>query len=275
MVRHRKRFSSLDGPGFKGQPSRRSSANLTDCGPLSGQRHESIEVKDMARKPGVTVNGVQRRAQILQKAEELIARLGVQEMTMDLIADELDASKSAIYHYFKQKDDLLFAIRHDTMTAMVADQRRRMTSTRPSLELVREMLLEDIRVVHESPAKYRAIIELKGKSTPEREAVMSELEREYFLLMVATVQRAIDEGDLRPVEPRLVVQAILGMANHVQYSFNSSGPRSHRAVAEGLWDMLFVGIGSDAGREQGDDGSEAQVRPQSVELPRSGRRSTS
>jgi AcrR family transcriptional regulator len=219
---------------------------------LSGQRHESIEVKDMARRPGVTVNGVQRRAQILQKAEELIASLGVQEMTMDLIADELDASKSAIYHYFKQKDDLLFAIRHDTLTGMVAEQRRRMTSTRPSLELVREMLFEDIRVVHESPAKYRAIIELKGKSTPEREAVMSELEREYFLLMVATVQRAIDEGDLRPVEPRLVVQAILGMANHVQYSFNSWGPRSHRAVAEGLWDMLFVGIGSDAGREQGD-----------------------
>jgi AcrR family transcriptional regulator len=228
----------------------------------------------MARKPGVTVNGVQRRAQILQKAEELIARVGVQEMTMDLIAEELDASKSAIYHYFKQKDDLLFAIRHDTLTGMIAQQRRRMTSTRPPAELVREMLLEDIKIVNESPAKYRAIIELKGKSTPERETVLRELEREYFLMMVATVQRAIDDGDLRSVDPRLVVQAILGMANHVQYWFNSSGPRSHRAVAEGLWDMLFVGIGSDAGRDRNLSGAEVRPRAGNARSSRSERLST-
>src|SRR6478735_8788259 len=101
----------------------------------------------MARKPGVTVAGVQRRAQILQKAEELIARGGFHEMTMDSIAEALDVSKSGLYHYFKQKDDLLFAIRLETLTTLIAHQRERMNSGRPYVDLVQEMLQEGIKLV--------------------------------------------------------------------------------------------------------------------------------
>ncbi|ETB30963.1 hypothetical protein N602_31750 [Mycobacterium avium subsp. hominissuis 10-5606] len=74
----------------------------------------------MARKPGVTVAGVRRRAQILQKAEQLIARGAFQDMTMESIAEALDVSKSGLYHYFKHKDDLLFAIRLQTLSSLIA-----------------------------------------------------------------------------------------------------------------------------------------------------------
>lgn len=202
----------------------------------------------MARKPGVTVAGVQRRAQILQKAEELIARGGFHEMTMDSIAEALDVSKSGLYHYFKQKDDLLFAIRLETLTTLIAHQRERMNSGRPYVELVQEMLQEGVKLVSDSPAKYRAIFELKMKSSTEREAEIRALEREYFHMMVATAQGAIDEGSLRPVDPRLVTQAILSVANHAQYWFKPSGRLSHRAVADAYWDMIFTGISADERR---------------------------
>lgn len=205
----------------------------------------------MARKPGVTAAGAQRRAQILQKAEDLIARGGFHEMTMDSIAEALDVSKSGLYHYFKQKDDLLYAIRTETLNGLIANQRERMDSGRPYVELVREMLWEGIKLVSDSPAKYRAIFELKMKSSAEREAEIRELERDYFHNMVATVQGAIDEGSLREVDPRLVTQAILSMANHAQYWFKPSGRLSHRAVADAYWEMLFDGISNDARRRSG------------------------
>ncbi|ORB39045.1 hypothetical protein BST41_18710 [Mycolicibacterium porcinum] len=191
---------------------------------------------------------MQRRAQILQKAEELIARGGFHEMTMDSIAEALDVSKSGLYHYFRQKDDLLFAIRTETLAGLIAKQRERMQSGRPYVDLVQEMVQEGLRLVSDSPAKYRAIFELKMKSSTEREAQIRELEREYFHMMVATVQGAIDEGSLRPVDPRLVTQAILSMANHAQYWFQPSGRLSHRAVADAFWDMLFTGISVDGHR---------------------------
>jgi AcrR family transcriptional regulator len=196
----------------------------------------------MPRKPGVTPNGLQRRAQILRKAEELIARGGFHDMTMESIADALDVSKSGLYHYFKQKEDLLYAIRLETLTGLIVKQRERMESGRPYVEQVHEMLRDGLKQVSDSPAKYRAIFELKQHTGKEREAEISGLEREYFHMMVATVQGAIDEGAFRPVDPRLFAQAILSMANHAQYWFKPSGRLSHRAVADAYWDMLTNGV---------------------------------
>ena len=196
----------------------------------------------MARKPGVTETGLMRRAQIVRKAEDLIARGGFHDMTMEAIADALDVSKSGLYHYFKQKDDLLYAIRFETLTHLVATQRARMDSGQPYVEQTREMLREGLKLVSDSPAKYRAIFELKQKTSMDREEEISALEREYFHMMVATVQGAIDEGSFRPVDPRLFTQAILSMANHAQYWFKPYGPMSDRAVADAYWDMLTVGV---------------------------------
>jgi len=221
----------------------------------------------MARKPGVTVVGVQRRAQILRKAEELLASGGFQDMTMDSIAEALDVSKSGLYHYFKQKDDLLFAIRFETLNALIAKQRERMESRRPYIELVEEMLREGMKMVSDSPAKFRALFELKMKSSAQREAQISELEREYFHLMVATVQGAIDEGDLRPVDPRLVTQAILSMANHAQYWFKPAGRLSHRAVADAFWDMLSAGVST--ARQLNDNDGATIPKSAKVEFSRS------
>ncbi|ETB18005.1 TetR/AcrR family transcriptional regulator [Mycobacterium intracellulare] len=202
----------------------------------------------MARKPGVTVAGVRRRAQILQKAEQLIARGAFQDMTMESIAEALDVSKSGLYHYFKHKDDLLFAIRLQTLSSLIAHQRERMSSGRPYADLVREMLHEGIKLVSDSPAKYRAIFELKMKATAERETEIRALESEYFHMMVATVQGAIDEGSVRPIDPRLATQAILSMINHAQYWFKPSGRLSHRALADAYWDMLYTGIAAEERR---------------------------
>lgn len=163
---------------------------------------------------------------------------------MESIAEALDVSKSGLYHYFKHKDDLLYAIRHENLTSRIAEIRERIGSGRPYIEQVKDILYVGIKAVSQSPAKARAIYELKMKTFTEREAEIRALEREYFHLMVATVQGAIDEGSLRPVDPRLVTQAILSMANHMQYWYKASGRLSPRAVADAYWDMLFTGIGA-------------------------------
>jgi TetR/AcrR family transcriptional regulator, cholesterol catabolism regulator len=231
------------------QPSRRSVIRTGALALIGRYGEEAGESQVMARKPGVTVAGVRRRAQILQKAEELIAHGGFQDMTMDSIAEALDVSKSGLYHYFRHKDDLLYAIRRENLTFLIADQRERLNSGRPYVEVVKEILYGGIKIVSNSPAKFRAIYELKMKTTTEREAEISALEREYFHLLVATVQGAIDEGNLRPVDPRLVTQAILSLTNHLQYWYKAPGRLSPRAVADAYWDMLFTGISADGERD--------------------------
>lgn len=47
---------------------------------------------------------------ILQAAENVFARLGFVQATMDIIASESQFSKATIYKYFKNKPDLFFTL---------------------------------------------------------------------------------------------------------------------------------------------------------------------
>ena len=163
------------------------------------------------------------------------------DMTMESIADTIGISKSALYHYFRQKDDLLYAIRLETLTGLTAKQRERMQSGRPYVEQLQEILREGMKLISDSPAKFRAMFELKQNLSVERQIKIDELEKEYFNSTVTIVQGAIDEGSFRPVSPQLFSQALLSMINHAQYWFKPSGRLSYLAVADAYWDMLTAG----------------------------------
>src|SRR5690606_2651756 len=59
------------------------------------------------------------RQTIIEKAAALIARKGFEAATMMDIAKACGASKSHLYHYFASKEDLLYAIAYDHITAQV------------------------------------------------------------------------------------------------------------------------------------------------------------
>lgn len=63
----------------------------------------------------------EKRQTILDKAAGLIARKGFEAATMMDIAKACGASKSHLYHYFVGKEELLYAIVHDHITAQVAE----------------------------------------------------------------------------------------------------------------------------------------------------------
>jgi len=65
-----------------------------------------------------------KRQLILDKAAGLIARKGFDVATMLDVAKACGASKSHLYHYFPSKEDLLYAIVHDYITAQSAELHR-------------------------------------------------------------------------------------------------------------------------------------------------------
>lgn len=60
-----------------------------------------------------------KRQTIVEKAAALIARKGFEAATMMDIAKACGASKSHLYHYFASKEELLYAIAHEHITAQV------------------------------------------------------------------------------------------------------------------------------------------------------------
>jgi AcrR family transcriptional regulator len=69
-----------------------------------------------------TERGRATRARIVAVAAELVAERGVAELTLDDVGARAHASRSQLYHYFEDRDDLIRAVVDATTSAVVAAQ---------------------------------------------------------------------------------------------------------------------------------------------------------
>lgn len=60
--------------------------------------------------PSFVLEKMEPQEKILKTALELFYKYGIKRVTMDEIAKELGMSKKTIYHYYKEKDDLVDAL---------------------------------------------------------------------------------------------------------------------------------------------------------------------
>ena len=73
-------------------------------------------------KPPVTKRGRATRERILQAAAELVAEKGAAAMSLDDIRARTGASRSQLYHYFEDRDDLIRAVIGVTTDAVIHAQ---------------------------------------------------------------------------------------------------------------------------------------------------------
>jgi AcrR family transcriptional regulator len=76
-----------------------------------------MSVSEPATKKGRTT-----RARIIRAAAELVAEVGVAEVSLDEVGARAHASRSQLYHYFEDRDDLIRAVVEATTSAVLAAQ---------------------------------------------------------------------------------------------------------------------------------------------------------
>src|SRR5437868_1367506 len=64
----------------------------------------------MSRLQPATAKGQSTRARIVQAAAELVAENGAAGMSLDDVGERAHASRSQLYHYFVDRDDLMRAV---------------------------------------------------------------------------------------------------------------------------------------------------------------------
>lgn len=74
-------------------------------------------------KPPTTARGTQTRLRIITAATAVVAERGVVGASLDEVGSRASASRSQLYHYFADKDDLLRAVAAATNEAVLGGQR--------------------------------------------------------------------------------------------------------------------------------------------------------
>jgi AcrR family transcriptional regulator len=164
------------------------------------QQAHAIEVKADGRKRRWHQHKVERRNELVDGTLEAIRRLG-SDVSMDEIAAEIGVSKTVLYRYFVDKNDLTTAVMmRFAQTTLIPNMARALSSDLDGYALTREIIRVYVETVASEPEPYQFV--MANNSASKSKAVATSEQIIARMLAVMLRRRMMTVGmDTGGVEP--------------------------------------------------------------------------
>jgi TetR/AcrR family transcriptional regulator len=192
------------------------------------------------RSPHVRAKRERRRTEILHAALQAFHRGGYHATTLDDIALLLGVRKTALYHYFPDKEAMLYACHREGLeevAGIIAAARRR----GPYAEQLAYAIREHVRVMTDTLEGSSLAFEVSALSPRHRTEVIAARDR-YERALRDIVRRGMAAGEFRPVDPKLAVFAILGAINWIARWYSPAGSVHPTELGAQFADHLVRGL---------------------------------
>jgi len=193
------------------------------------------------------IDPVKRR--IIDGAEELFLKYGIKTVTMDDIARFLSMSKKTIYHYFKDKNEIVNTV----STTHLEKERLKIESVQNSSKNAIEELLQLSKCIRENINGVNPTVfhDLKKYYNESWDIYMHYRSHVFYYSILSTLKNGIKNGYFREeIDPEIL--AILRM-EEIQMLFNSEAfPRNKydfKVVQQQFADHFIHGILTTKGKK--------------------------
>ena len=163
-----------------------------------------------------------RRAEILHSALRAFREKGYHATTLDDIAVRLGVHKTALYHYFPDKESILYACHRESLAEIVRLlEEARARHERPG-ERLAFLVSEHVRVMTDTLEGSPLAFEV-GSLTPAHQEEIIALRDRYERALRRLVAHGVEAGEFRRVNPKAAVFAILGAINWIARWYRPNG----------------------------------------------------
>ncbi|ORV09960.1 TetR/AcrR family transcriptional regulator [Mycobacterium celatum] len=157
-------------------------------------------VKTDGRKRRWHQHKVERRNELIDGTIEAIRRRG-QYVSMDEIAGEIGVSKTVLYRYFVDKNDLTTAVMmRFAQQTLIPNMAAALSSNLDGFDLTREIIRVYVETVAAEPEPYRFVM---TNNSPGKNKVVADSERIIARMLAVMLRRRMKEAgmDIGGVEP--------------------------------------------------------------------------
>jgi len=192
------------------------------------------------RSPHVHAKRERRRAQILRAALQACRERGYHATTLDHIAEHLGVRKTALYHYFPDKEAILYACHRESLAELnrIAAEARRLPG--PAARL-RHLIVQHVRVMTDTLDGSPIAFEVPALG-PERQAEIIAGRDAYERELRRIIDQGIRSGAFRRVDAKVAAFAILGAINWVARWYRAGGVLGADAIGAQFADQLVDGL---------------------------------
>jgi AcrR family transcriptional regulator len=182
----------------------------------------------------------QRRRDILHAALRAFRENGYQATTLDDIAGHIGVRKTALYHYFPDKEAILYECHRESLNEI-----RRVMKEAMKLETATERLgyviREHVRVITGNLDGSPLALEVPALST-ERQAEIIATRDRYERDLRKLIDQGVKSGEFREVDSKIAAFVILGAINWIARWYRPEGALHARELGTEFADHLLGGL---------------------------------
>jgi AcrR family transcriptional regulator len=200
------------------------------------------------RSPRIREKRQRRRTEILHAALRAFREKGYHATTLDDIAEHLGLRKTALYHYFPDKEAILYDCHRESLAELdhlMRDARKRFHS---ATERLAHVIREHVRVMTETLEGSPLAFEVTALSPEHHNEVIAARDR-YERGVRRIINSGIKSGEFRSIDSKIAVFAILGSINWIAQWYRPEGsihaPELGAEFAEHLVGGLTCGVRRD------------------------------
>jgi AcrR family transcriptional regulator len=183
------------------------------------------------------------REQLIDIAAKMFDSKGYAHTAIGDIAQEIGLGRSAVYHYFRNKEEILAALVDAealTPSYQLQDliEDRSLTAT----ERLKHALTEGIVRRLSSGSRFIFFSRLEAQIPAHMSVLYNRSRRQIYDFYVSCIREGIKAGEFREVDPKIAAFAVIGMANWTSRWYSPNGPKSPREIAEVIADIAMQGL---------------------------------
>lgn len=183
------------------------------------------------------------REELLTKAAEVFEQRGFAQTRIQDIAEALALSRSALYHYFQSKEDILAALVEDHATGRVEVLRKLAEDqNRPAPDRLRDALRATIASRLSGGARLRVLDQVAAEMPAELRKSFDRGRRRILDLYTKIIADGAKSGDFRDIDARTAALAVLGIASWTSWWYSPSGRKTPEELVELLVDIALNGV---------------------------------
>lgn len=183
------------------------------------------------------------RERLLQAAINLFAQKGYANTSIRQIGRKAGVSTSIIYHYFKDKEEMLFEIIVSAAQELIQTLQDIHDSVSDPAECLREMLMAHMVHFSLKRKKETQIIAADNHLLRGKHLLLSqEKQRRIYELYNQKLKELAESGKMKDIDRTVVALSVFGMINTFFMWYREGGRLSKEEVAQNILEFIFQGI---------------------------------
>lgn len=186
------------------------------------------------------IRELKRRA-ALRVAARFFNEQGYHATSLDEIADEIGVTKTALYYYFKNKEQLLFECLDLSYRCGQTAQQEAEAMTGSAIEKLRHLYKRFMENLMQEHGAYTTLENIRALPDHQQTDLM-ERRRSIDGYSRTLLEQAIKEGAIRDMDVRLTSNFFLGAVNWILRWHTEDDETPPEAVSEHFLDLFMNGI---------------------------------